>query len=206
MTPAVWLRRFVWVVCALLLASLAEASSSRTVTADFDGDGRSDSVSIDRVDPSILHITLSRTGTATRIRRARAVLEIAAHDVDGDHLPELITAEASAAPALTHARALRVWKTDAHHGLKKVHPRRRATPRTLKAPIRRTLEKDEPADDSSDDLGGITSTGESLNTRDPVAPDASSADIVPSPHPDAALASVLPRDLSTPRAPPAQRG
>lgn len=202
MTPGVWLRRFAWLACALLLTATAEASP-RALFADFDGDGHNDSVSIDRTDPSILHITLSRTGTVGRIQRTRAVLELAAHDIDGDHLPELITAEASSTSGWTHARALRVWKTDAQHGFTKVHPRRYA-PGTIKAPPARTLDKDDPADDFSEDLGSLLPSRESLNTRDPVPADAASDRIVPAPHPDASLPSVLPRDLSTPRAPPAQ--
>jgi hypothetical protein len=200
MTPAVWFRRFAWLTCALLLAATADAST-RALTADFDGDGRSDSVSIDAFDPSILHITLSRTGTTTRIQGVRAVLEIAAHDVDGDHLPELITAEASRAPALKATRDLRVWKTDARHGFKKVHPRRR-TPGTVKAPAANTVDKDDPADDAGEDLTSGLAARDALDPRNPAASLTASASIVPAPHPDAALPSVLPRDRSTPRAPP----
>jgi hypothetical protein len=200
MTPAVWFRRFAWLACAVLLAGTVEASP-RTLTADFDGDGHSDSVTIDTADPFVLHITLSRTGTRTRIQRARAVLEIAARDVDGDHLPELITTEAGAASALKQAGALRVWKTDARHGFKRIHPRHRG-PGTLKAPSGRSLDNDDPADEANEDFSSVLQSRESLNTRDVVAQDTDSSSCIPLPHPDAALASVLPRDLSTPRAPP----
>lgn len=201
MTPGVWLRRLAWLACALLLAATADAAP-RAIVADFDGDGHNDSVSIDRTDPSVLHITLSRSGTVARMQRSRAVLELAARDIDGDHLPELITAEASSTSGWTHARALRVWKTDAHHGFTKVRPRRSA-PGTIKAPPARTVDKDDPADDASEDLGSLLPSPEPLNARDAAA-DAAADRIVPAPHPDASLPSVLPRDLSTPRAPPVQ--
>ena len=201
MTPAVWLRRFVWVVFALLLVSTAEAASP-ALTADFDGDGYSDTVSIDRVDPSILHVHLSRTATVTQIRRARPVLQIAAQDLDGDHLPELITTEDISATAWAHRHTLRVWKPDVRRGFRTIHPRRRA-PNTVKPPADKALHQDDPVDDAAEDLTSILPSRDSVTTRDPVAAEPASARILPAPHPDAALVSAPPFDPSTPRAPPA---
>ena len=62
-------------------------------------------LAIDRAEPSVLHVWLSTTGATHLIRSPRALLRIAATDVDGDHRPELIATEASASE-------LRVWKRD----------------------------------------------------------------------------------------------
>ena len=201
MTPAVWLRRIVWVVFGLLLVSSAEAASL-ALTADFDGDGHSDTVAIDHVDPSILHVRLSRAGTVTQIRRDRPVLQIAAQDLDGDHLPELITTEDISASAWTRRHTLRVWKPDVRRGFRTIHPRRRG-PGTVKAPPDKALHEDDPADDATEDLTSSLPSRDSVTTRDPVAAEPSSTSILPAPGPDAAPVSAPSLDPSTPRAPPA---
>lgn len=201
MTPGVWLRRLVWVVFGLLLVSRAEAASL-ALTADFDGDGHSDTVAIDRVDPSVLHVHLSRTGTVTQIRRAGPVLQIAAQDLDGDHLPELITTEDISASAWSRRHTLRVWKPDVTRGFRRIHPHRRATG-TLKVPAEKALHEDDPADDATEDLTSVLQSRDSVTTRDPVAAEPSSTGTLPAPHPDAALVSTPSLDPSTPRAPPA---
>jgi hypothetical protein len=187
--------------CALLLVSAAEASN-RILTADFDGDGHADSVSIDRVEPSVLHVRLSRSGTVTRLRGARPVLHLAARDLDGDHLPELITAEDAGVSEWHRPHTLRVWKPDATRGFRTYHPRRRG-PAALKAPADETVDEGAPVDDASEDSGSLEPTRESTTTRDPVATEVPAAAVVPAPHPDAALVSTPPLDPSTPRAPPA---
>jgi hypothetical protein len=201
MTPGFWLRHLVWSACILALVSAAEASN-RVVTADFDGDGHTDSVSIDRAEPSILHVRLSRSGTVTRIRRARPVLYIVARDLDGDRLPELITTEDASTSGGRWLQTLRVWTPDGSAGFRKYHPRRRV-PRTLKAPWDQRVDEGAPVDDAMEALGSVEPSRESTTTRDPVATDVATARIVPAPHPDAALVPAVSLDLATPRAPPA---
>ncbi len=201
MTPVVWLRRIVWVAFALLLVSTAEAAGL-ALTADFDGDGRTDTVSIDRADPSILHVHLSRTATTAQIRRSRPVLQIVARDLDGDNLPELITTEDVSPSAWTRRHTLRVWKPDMARGFRTIHPRRRG-PGTVKAPAREALHEDDPADDAAEDLTSILPSRESVTTRDPLAAGPACTSILPALPSDATLVSSLPVAPSTPRAPPA---
>jgi hypothetical protein len=197
-------RRVLWLVsaCALLLAPRAEAFS-RTLAADFDGDGEIDWVAIDRVEPSIMHIWLSGTGTAEQIHSRRPVLQIAARDVDGDHLPELIAAEENQAQRQdwTKTHLLRVWKQDAHRGFHRYHARP-PTPRTIEAHDARTLDRGDPADDCPDGLGGFQHPQHSAVRRGSIAVRPPSGSAARTPHADAALASRLSFDQSSPRAPP----
>ena len=142
-------RRALWIACAcvLLSAPLARAAD-RSLAADFDGDGKSDRVAIDRSEPSVLHVWLSRTGTTDRLHNPRALLWIAATDVDGDNRPELIATEAS-------AEGLRIWKRDgARRGFRPYAPRRspaHATPPTNGRTV------GEFPDDAEDALAGSVS-------------------------------------------------
>jgi hypothetical protein len=67
----------------------------------------------------------------------------------------------------------------------------------------RTVYGDDPADAAGDELGSIVQRPDSASLRDPMAATASAGKIIPAPHPDTALGSALPRQLSSPRAPPA---
>jgi len=67
----------------------------------------------------------------------------------------------------------------------------------------RTVYGGDPADDASEELGSVVQRPDSASLRDPLAATASAGKIIPSPHPDTALCSILPRKLSSPRAPPA---
>ena len=149
MSGATFLRRVLGVIAAcVLLASRAEAATR--LTADFDGDGKNDSVTIDRSNPSVIHFWLSRTGTTNMVRLNRAVIRLAAHDVDGDHRPELVATEAvQRGSAFGRRMAIRVWKQDARRGFHRLH-QRRGLPGARALAHRGTVDYDYPADDSSD--------------------------------------------------------
>src|SRR3954463_2498295 len=196
-------RGLLWLtgVCAMLASPVAAATG--TLTADFDGDGNNDRVTIDRAEPSVLHVWLSATGTGTSVRSRRPVLQIAARDVDGHHRPELITTEAGGWPWWKPAHALRVWKQDARRGFRTFHPPHR-TPGTLKAPSGETPDDDPPADDATDGDGAFVPARDTASSRAPavVGPQSISRYFVPSA--DTALTSHVPLDQSAPRAPPAR--
>src|SRR4051794_39751554 len=63
MPPVTRLRRAVWIACAcVLLGAPFAAAADHSLAADYDGDGKSDRVAIDRTEPSLLHVWLSTTG------------------------------------------------------------------------------------------------------------------------------------------------
>jgi len=194
-------RGLLWLtgVCAMLASPVAAATG--TLTADFDGDGNSDWVTIDRAEPSVLHVWLSASGTTASVRSRRPVLQIAARDVDGDHLPELITTEAGSWPQWKRAHTLRVWKQDARRGFRTFHSRHR-TPGTLKAPSGTTLDEDPPADDSTDGDGAFVPGRDTASSRAPAVVGPQSISRYFAASADAALASHIPLDQSAPRAPP----
>jgi hypothetical protein len=137
------LRRALWLACtcAVLVAPRA-AAAERLVAADFDGDGRSDRVAIDRKEPSVLHVWLSSTGTTDVIRNARPLLRVVAADLDGDHRPELIATD-------TSATGLRIWKRDTRRGFS-AYRARHSVPRPTGPSSGKTAEDD--PDDPAEDL------------------------------------------------------
>jgi hypothetical protein len=187
------LRRALWLACACMTLFVPRAlAADRALTADFDGDGKNDWVAIDRSEPTIVHVWLSATHSANVIRSPRAVLRVAATDVDGDHRPELIATDASTA-------GLRIWKTHQRRGFRAYHPWR-ARPRATGSSNRRAIDDDPP--DTAEGLRGSAYPHDSVLTRDPPPPPFCACAI---------LIHRLNRDLashaffgsSTPRAPPA---
>jgi hypothetical protein len=113
---AATLRRALWAACACVLLLTPRASAAESfLTADFDGDGVRDHVTLNRDEPSILHVWLSTTGTTTTIRTKAPVIRIVASDLDGDRRAELIASGASS--------SLQVW-TKKHNRFHSYHPRR----------------------------------------------------------------------------------
>ena len=139
-------RSALWIACAcVLLCAPSAAAADRSLRADLDGDGHTDQVSINRSEPSVLHVWLSTTGTTHLIRSPRALLRIAATDVDGDHRPELIATEASASE-------LRVWKRDGPRRGFEAYTPPRAPDHAAPSPKVKTLGGD--PDDVEDALAG----------------------------------------------------
>ena len=120
------LRRAVWLtcLCALLLASRADASES-TLVADFDGDGQGDRVTRNWQEPSVLRVWLSATRTTDVIRSREPLRHVVAADLDGDRRAELIVSNRS--------RGLRIW-TKKHKGFRAYHPKQAPSPIGLSRP------------------------------------------------------------------------
>jgi hypothetical protein len=76
-------------LCALLVVPRADAHE-RTLTADFDGDGRGDHVTFTSHEPSVVRVWLSATKTTHVIRSSEPLRAVAAADLDGDHRAELV--------------------------------------------------------------------------------------------------------------------
>lgn len=151
-----WVRRALWgvFVSALMLAP-GVASAEWADAADFDGDGRSDAVTVDRSQPSIVHIWLTRTNTAAVIHSKRPIARVIAADLDGDRRPELIVRDVFS--------ALHIWKQDTRHGFKPHAAKRH--PQTTRRPAGRTINGDLP--DTPEALPGFRSGSDLLDTATP---------------------------------------
>jgi hypothetical protein len=117
------LRRGLWCagICALLLASRATASD-HALSADLDGDGRGDRITINAQEPTILHVWLSATQTTNIIRSRQPLLRVAVIDLDGDNRAELIASGSST--------GLQVW-TKRSKGFRTFRPRSSRSPSSL---------------------------------------------------------------------------
>jgi hypothetical protein len=140
MIPTHTLRRALWLTgaWALLVVPLAGAAES-TLSADFDGDGTRDRVSIDQTEPSLLHVWLSATKTTDVIRSRHPLVQVVATDLDGDHHPELIAKEAST--------GLSVWTRHGREGFRAFRPRQ-DLPSGIGRPHRKAV--DDPTDPSDE--------------------------------------------------------
>jgi hypothetical protein len=139
------LRRACWTVCACVLLVLLlphSAAAGPSLAIDLDGDGRRDQVTLDRLDPSLLHVWLSASSTTQVIRSHVPLLQVAAADLDGDHRPELIARDGNS--------KLHVWMRK-HTRFHWYRPRDGARP-LLEQPNRRSLE-----DNDSEPPGVLTS-------------------------------------------------
>jgi len=119
-------------LCAFLFATRAHAGG-RAVIADFDGDGRSDRVTLDAVDARVVRIWFSATRTTEIIRSPQPLRDIAAVDLNGDRHPELV--------ASNRSRGLQVWMK-AHAGFRHFRRKRPAAPRDIGHPERRRVDDD----------------------------------------------------------------
>ena len=78
--------------CVCVLAARS-ATAEPCLTIDFNGDGQCGHVTLDRREPSVLHVWLSAPGP-THVAHSRApLLQVPAGDLDDDHRPELIAHE-----------------------------------------------------------------------------------------------------------------
>jgi hypothetical protein len=141
-----WLRRALWgvFVSALVLAP-GVASAEPTDAADLDGDGRIDAVTLDRTQPFILHVWLTRTNTTAVIHTKRPIARVIAADLDGDRRPELIVRDIFS--------ALHIWRQDTRNGFKPHAPKR--NPQTTSRPASHTIDGGLP--DSPEALPGFHS-------------------------------------------------
>jgi hypothetical protein len=119
----------------LLLAPRVHAMDA-AVAADFDGDGVPDRVTVDRLEPSLVRIWLSRTGTTDVIHSREPLLHIVATDLDGDYRPEIIASKASP--------GLQIW-TRGRKGFRAFHPRRVSRQSDLNVPHPRARDKSNSA-------------------------------------------------------------
>jgi len=190
------LRRTVWIACAcVLLSAPFAAAADRSLAADFDGDGKSDHVAIDRTEPSLLHVWLSTTGRTDVIRSPRALFRIAATDVDGDDRPELIAADAS-------PEHLRVWKKDGARGGFRAYAPRRSPGRAL--PSSHGTSVDGYADSDAEDIAASVCVHQALSARGPIDARRTTGLIHTAPSDDAVRHHAW-SSPSGPRAPPASR-
>lgn len=111
--PALTLRRASWLICAcLLLLPHSAIAAEPSLAIDFDGDGWRDHVTLDRQEPTLLHVWLSASNTTEVIRNRVPLMRVSAVDIDGDHQPELIASD--------QELRIQVWSRT-HKGF---HPRR----------------------------------------------------------------------------------
>ncbi|MEO8075342.1 MAG: VCBS repeat-containing protein [Acidobacteriota bacterium] len=89
--PTRRLGRVLWVTLAwLVLVAPLAAAAEESLSADFDGDGRRDQVTLDRREPSTLQVWLSASDTTQVIHTGVPMVRVIAADLDGDHRPELV--------------------------------------------------------------------------------------------------------------------
>lgn len=98
-----------------LLGSRAEASNP-VVSADLDGDGVQDHISVEPDEPTQLLVWLSRVGTTNVLNTRRPVLGLVAADLDGDKRAELIFSDVRGVHVWT-------WRDARLHHVHKVGPR-----------------------------------------------------------------------------------
>jgi hypothetical protein len=124
-------------VCVWLGGTAAQAAES-SITADFDGDGQNDRVTVDHGEPSVLHVWLSTTGMTFTIRSTVPVLQLVARDLDGDNRAELIGHDSAA--------GLHIW-TNRHKGFHAFRPHR-IVPGALGSTTRHRWDDGPPSDTS----------------------------------------------------------
>src|SRR4051794_19492489 len=103
-------RRVLRLACVAVALFVPGVASAELPSADFDGDGRPDTITFDRTDPSVLRVWLTRTGTSAVIRSKRPLVGAIAADLDGDHRPELIVRD-----IFSH---LHIWTRDKAQGFR----------------------------------------------------------------------------------------
>lgn len=134
---------------AVLLLTRFAAAADPALSADFDGDGRRDRVTLDRAQPSVLHVWLSSTNAVADIHSHSSIVRVVARDLDGDRRPELIAGVDG---------GLQVW-TRNHHGFRTFTPRR-VVDADLRRPGRRAID-----DGPSGSRSAIQWTGGSIVAR-----------------------------------------
>lgn len=97
-----YLARPIVIAWLALIAAVPGAIAAETcVSGDFDGDGYGDRAVLDRQEPSVVRVWLSKS-RRVHVMRARVTLSaIAARDLNGDRRAELVAREAKA--------SLHVW-------------------------------------------------------------------------------------------------
>src|SRR6187549_2312477 len=161
--PLIRLVLLIWGLCACLLLLPQAAAGSTSVVADFDGDGRNDTVRLDQHRPSVLQVWLSASGTTHVLVSRRPLRHVVADDLDGDRRPELIASDSQS--------RIHVW-TPRPKGFRAYHPRQ-AIPKELSAPSGRSVDgrNGEPKEAVT---GGATGPFSLTRTLPLVPPDDSS--------------------------------
>ena len=116
--PVRHFRRAFWIVCTCVLLLPHAAAADPSLSIDLDGDGQRDQVAVDLLEPSILRIWLSASGTTQLIRSHVPLTQIVVADLDGDHRPELIASDGDS--------RLHVWKRK-RNGFRRAHRRHAAS-------------------------------------------------------------------------------
>lgn len=130
MTDWTSLRQAAWIaIAALLLTTRVAFAADPAVSADVDGDGRGDRVTLDGAHPSVLRVWLSSINATSEIHSHAPIVHVVARDLDGDRRPELI------ANAGGH---LRVW-TRQRHAFRPFTPHQ-APDADLGRPVHRTVD------------------------------------------------------------------
>jgi hypothetical protein len=176
-------------VCLLLLPRFAGAAGA---AIDLDGDGRHDSVVFDDHAPAIVRVWLSASDTTQVIHSRVPLLRVVAMDLDGDARPELIARDR------TSQIHVWTWQRERFH---RYRPRQ-FTPPTLTAASRRSVEDDDPDEESITTASTLTPFERTL-CASPGAPDLTAVNACAA---DTACAyrSCAAADLFPPRPPPAR--
>ena len=117
-------------LCACLLLLPQAAAAGTSLVADFDGDGRNDTVRLDQHRPSVLRVWLSASGTTHVLVSRRPLRHVVVDDLDGDRRPELIASDSKS--------QIHVW-TPRPKGFRSYHPRQ-AIPKEFSAPSGRSVD------------------------------------------------------------------
>lgn len=128
--PAPVLVRLINLVWLLLVTLAPGALAAETISADFDGDGLRDRAFVDKQEPSVIRVWLSRSRRIDVVRARTTISAIAASDLDGDRKAELI--------ALGRSTDLQIWTRDRSGFC--AFGSRVARNRALPAPDRRSVE------------------------------------------------------------------
>jgi hypothetical protein len=188
--PAFKLGPLPWALCAcLLLLSRAAAAAEPSLSVDFDGDGRHDTVKLDRYRPSVLRIWLSASGTTQVLVSRRPVHHVAATDLDGDHRPELIASDSQL--------RLQIW-TPRARGFRRYQPRQ-SIPRALTSPTKPRV--DGRNREPEEVLTGLAFGPSALSRTEPLTPSAGASRVCVAHREATCTASPAARPFS-PRPPP----
>ncbi|MEP6914550.1 MAG: VCBS repeat-containing protein [Acidobacteriota bacterium] len=142
--PTRRLGRVLWVTLAwLVLVAPLAAAAEESLSADFDGDGRRDQVTLDRREPSTLQVWLSASDTTQVIHTGVPMVRVIAADLDGDQRPELVASDSE--------WRLQAW-TCQRQTFQSYRPHQ-VVPGTQRQPARRSVD-----DNDSEPAGVVTGT------------------------------------------------
>src|SRR4051794_19230422 len=109
-------RRVLRLACVAVALFVPGVASAELPSADFDGDGRPDTITFDRTDPSVLRVWLTRPGPSAFTGSKRPPVGAIAAARAGDPRPELIVRDIFS--------PLHIWTRDKTQGFRKHAPTR----------------------------------------------------------------------------------